>query len=549
MPFRRSGSLSFVVLTGCLAACDVGVGDGSTPLPIPGVFGDGGAGQGGAGSSAGGGTTTTSTSSVGGGGQGACDGGGPVIETAGSNTKYLLKGTLLLPSGPTAGELLIVNSNIQCVAASCSGDPQANGATVVQTNGVISPGLLDAHNHITYDVFDEDDWFPTETYTNHDQWPCSYPSDPTCRYGAMGDAKRYLNGEDSSPVDYGCEVVKYGETRALIAGTTSVQGSPGSGTGACIGSIARSIDVSANDLPVDKLRTSVALPSATTADSVCADFGTGKTNSFVVHIAEGIDTTARNEFDKLGTVSTVDGCLYDPATTLIHGVALNHAQIDIMATNGMSLVWSPKSNVFLYGAGTDLSATADIPYYRQKGINIALGPDWSIGGSQNMLDEMRFADQVDNAQFGDILDAKDLWEMATINSAKALGVELYLGSLEVGKRADVAVFLPSATGTAYDAVLEARPTQVTMVFVDGRLLYGDTDLQGDGPPGSTCETADICCRQKFLCIAETTGSPANRLDQTLGDFQTILEDAMQAYDDLNLSPWKFSPIAPLVKCQ
>jgi hypothetical protein len=536
-------------LSGGVAACDVGVGDGSNPLPIPGVFGDGGSGQGGAGSSSGGGSTTstTSTSSVGGGGQGACDGGGPVIEAAGSNTKYLLKGTLLLPSGPSDGELLISGNVIDCIG-SCAGDPQANGATVIQTNGVISPGLIDAHNHITYDVFDEDDWFPTETFTNHDQWPCSYPSDPMCRYGAMGDAKRYLNGEDSSPINVGCEVVKYGETRALIAGTTSVQGSPG-GNNSCYGSIARSIDVTSNDLPADKIRTSVALPSATTADSVCQDLGDGSTTAFVVHIAEGVDTTARNEFDKLGTVSTVDGCLYDPATTIIHGVALNHAQIDIMATNGMSLVWSPKSNVFLYGAGTDLTKTADIPYYRQKGINIALGPDWTIGGSQNMLDEMRFADQVDNAVFGDILDAKELWEMATINSAKSLGVEQYLGSLEVGKRADIAVFLPSATGTAYDAVLEARPAHVTMVFVDGRLLYGDTDLQGDGPPGSVCETADICCRQKFLCLAETTGSPANRLDQTFADFETILVNAMQQYDDLNLSPWKFSPISPIVKCQ
>ena len=58
------------------------------------------------------------------------------------------------------GEVLIVGDTIACVAPSCAGDPAAADATVVETNGIIFPGLIDTHNHILFDIFDETDWAP-----------------------------------------------------------------------------------------------------------------------------------------------------------------------------------------------------------------------------------------------------------------------------------------------------------------------------------------------------------------------------------------------------
>ncbi len=542
--------LSLCWLLAVATACDVGVGDSSSPLPVPPNAQPGGFGVGGEGGSggvvdggAGGGPSGGGPVGGGGNGEGACDGGGPVVETAGAVTKYLLKGTLILPAGPIDGELLINGNTIACAAASCSGDPLANGATVIETNGVIAPGLLDAHNHIIFDIFDEDDWSPPQLYTNHNQWPNDE------KYGAVVDAKQYLNGESGSPVNLGCELDKYGETKALIAATTSVQGSPGATNKSCYQTVARTIDQTYNGLPDDNMQTATVFPTTSSADGVCTNFGDGDTTAYVIHIAEGVDQTARDEFDDLFTVTTTDGCLYDPKTTIIHGAALTDAQIEAMAAEGMQLVWSPKSNIFLYGGGTDLSKTANIPKYIQEGINIAIAPDWSLGGSQNMLDELRFADQVDNAQFGDLLSAADLVTMGTINAARALGVEPFLGSLEVGKRADVGVYLPSSTGgDAYDAILEATPREVTMVFVDGRLLYGDADLVDSAPSTAIPENIDICCRNKFLAIGQTGGNPNDKLDQTFAEFRDLLETAMQNYDDLDLTQWDFAPITPVVKC-
>jgi 5-methylthioadenosine/S-adenosylhomocysteine deaminase len=468
----------------------------------------------------------------------------PWSSRRGSTNAYLLKGTLLLPGGPSEGELLIAGNLITCVGASCSGEPGASGATVIETNGVISAGIIDPHNHTLFNIFDEDDWTPDQTYLNHNQW-----ADNDETYSAVVDAKQYLNGETSA-LELGCELNKYGEARAIMAGTTSVQGSLGATGKACWRTLARSIDVQYNGLPDDLMRTAISVPSTeSAANGVCDDLASGDATAYVVHVAEGVDQTSRNEFTTLGTRSNPDGCLYHTHTSIIHGTALDDAQLATMGANDMDLIWSPKSNIFLYGAGTDLSKTTNIPEALQQGLNVAIGPDWTLGGSQNMLDELRYADMVDDAEFGDLLDERDLVEMATINGAIALGVEPYLGSLEEGKRADVAVFLPS-TGSEYGAVLDASPREVTLVFVDGRLVYGDADFLSVTASDSVCEELDVCCRQKFICTGQTGFPASDRLDQTLSQITQILSDALADYDasDIDQSQWDFSPLSPLVKC-
>jgi 5-methylthioadenosine/S-adenosylhomocysteine deaminase len=463
------------------------------------------------------------------------------IVRAGAADKILLRGTVIGPSGVYPGEVLIEGNLITCAATSCSEAPGAATATIVATNGIIAPGMIDTHNHILFDIFDETDWVPPKIYANHNQWPND------AKYKAMVDAKQYLNGEYGSSVNVGCEMNKYGELKGLIAGTTSIVGAANPANKICYSTVARTIDQSSNGLGYDKMQVATLFPTTSSADSVCSGFSSGSTNAYLVHVGEGVDETSRNEFDKLFSVSSVDGCLHAPQTAIVHGTAFGAPEFDRMAAARMSLVWSPQSNVFLYGGNTDLSKTTNIPLAMSKGINVALAPDWSIGGSQNLLDELRFAKKIDTTAWGSTLGSKTLFEMVTIRAARIAGVSDVLGSIEVGKRADIMVIGGDASAP-YDAVIGATPRDVRLVMVDGVARYGDSALKPLGPATPGCDDLAICGATKFACIAVDGGTSTNKLGQNLGDIKTTLETELQKYDDLNLTSWDFMPIAPLVKC-
>lgn len=471
------------------------------------------------------------------GGDGAVDGGTrpqPVI-TPGAPDRFLLRGMMLTPNGPLLGELLVEGMNITCVAASCSAMAGAAGATVIQTSGVILPGLVDAHNHGLFNIFDEADWNPGKFYGSHNDWT----SDP--RYKQVVDAKQYLNSEGTSPVDYRCEIDKYAEIKALIAGTTSFTLAPGAIELSCYSSVARTIDTSRNGLGVDRVRTSISVPDNTTAQTICNAFTAGTTNAYVVHVAEGVNTTARNEFATLE--SRAGGCLLAPQTTIVHGTALGTAEFTKMAAAGMRLVWSPKSNLFLYNDTTRIDLAI------QAGVStIALAPDWSLGGSVNMLDELRAAQKVADSKWPGLLSARRLFEMATIEPARALGVDTYIGSLEVGKRADL-VLLSGDPSKPYDAVIASTPRNLELVMLDGRAVYGEPVLKGAAPATPGCETVDLCGASKFLCVADV--STANKLNQTYSDILQGLKTGLADYDTVaaGMGITAFSPLAPLSSCK
>jgi len=473
----------------------------------------------------------------------AGDGGsGSAVITRTGTAGILLQGLVVTPTTAFQGEVLVLGNTIACAAPSCASAQGASTATVIATHGIIFPGLVDTHNHILFDIFDETDWSPSKTYTNHNQWPND------AKYGALVDAKQWMNGETAgSPDSLGCEMDKYGEIKGLIAGTTSIVGAANPADKACYGSLARTIDQKPNGLGRDSVQVATLFPSTATADSVCGNFTDGSTAAYVIHVGEGVDSSALGEFSKLTSIPTVAGCLDEAQTTIVHGAAFGDAEFTTMAAAGMSLVWSPKSNVFLYGAGTDLTKTANVPLALSKGINVALAPDWSIGGSHNLLDEMRFADRVDNGVWGDVLTPQKIVEMATIDAAKVLKLDSVLGSIDAGKRADLFV-IGGDPSKPYDALLASTPKDVRLVLVDGVPLYGDGQLQAVAPAAPGCDALDVCTASKFLCVATTGGTSANKLGQTLGDIESSLTSALASYDAMDLTEWDFSPITPLFDC-
>ena len=484
-------------------------------------------------------------------------GGEATIVEPGTTAAYRLQGLVVTPEGAAQGEVLVVGETIACVG-SCAEHAEAAGAWVIDTQGVILPGLIDTHNHILFDVFDEDHWVPTLPatcadvadcqagapkycsgtkcacvdgvckYTNHKQWPNE------AEYQLMLDYKQCLEDASQGKPDWcptvldedgdvKCELQKWGELKGMLAGTTSIVGLPGTTSG-CVGSLSRSVDVSQNDLEGDSIQTSALFPpSSSSANGVCANYADGDTSAYLIHVGEGVDQAALDELETLNTMTSPAGCLLDEKTAITHGTAFDEAAFATLASHGMKLIWSPASNVALYGV------TTNIPAALAAGVQVALAPDWSMGGSQNLLDELRFADAWDNEHWGDVLTAQDLFEMVTLNAATAIGLEALLGTIEEGTLADLVVISPT-DGSAWDALLAARPDDVRLVMVGGVPLYGDLALTPAAPTVPGCEPLEVCGASKFVCVAEDTTS--NKLDQTLADIEAGLQWAVLTIDEL-----------------
>jgi 5-methylthioadenosine/S-adenosylhomocysteine deaminase len=467
------------------------------------------------------------------------------------NKGLLLEGTVIGEQGPFEGQVLVaLDGTIACAQPgdACAKDPKAEGVARLNVNGVIAPGLIDTHNHILFDIFDGSDWLPSQVYQDHDQWPNE------ARYKEMVDVKQCL--EDASqgkptwcPAKFDgagnvrCEMLKFGELKGLVAGTTSIVGLAGTSF-PCFDSLVRSVDTQFNGLGSDKIQTAAILPAKTTADGVCRNYADGKTTSYLIHVGEGTNAKALAEWANLGTLTTTPGCLYAPQTAITHGTAFGAAEFATMKEKGMKLVWSPASNIALYGA------TTNIPLALDNGIVVALAPDWSMGGSPNLLDELRAAKKWSDEKWGGRLTTQMLVEMETKNAATVLGLGDRIGTIKPGYQADLFVVRGDKT-KPYDAIVAATPKDVRLTLVGGKAIYGDEGLRALAAFGPACEALDACGAQKFVC-ASVPGSQTEKLTQTVEQIKGFIDCAIceiyTARNGAGLTGAKFAPLPPLVSC-
>src|SRR5262249_45951679 len=156
------------------------------------------------------------------------------------------------------------------------------------------------------------------------------------------------------------------------------------------------------------------------------------------------------------------------------------------------------SNVTLYGD------TADVREAAAFGVQIALGTDWIVSGSMNMLRELRCADSLNKGYFDSAFKDADLWKMVTANAAAATATDDVIGSLEKGKIADISIF-NAAKHADYRAVIDADPADVTLVMRGGKILYGDETIVAAAPASGTCDTLDVCGTSKRVCLTSELG--------------------------------------------
>lgn len=184
----------------------------------------------------------------------------------------------------------------------------------------------------------------------------------------------------------------------------------------------------------------------------------------------------------------------------MHNIALTAEDYYRMAKDDTKLIWSPRSNISLYGH------TAQVTTFDRFDGVIALGTDWTYSGSANMLRELACADQFNRDNLGGYFVPRELWEMATINPALATANDQLLGSLEATKLADVTIFAKNDR-KSYRAVIEASNQDVALVMVSGLPLFGETDTLTE--LGESCDPIDTgltCGAERSVCASREFGS-------------------------------------------
>jgi 5-methylthioadenosine/S-adenosylhomocysteine deaminase len=169
-----------------------------------------------------------------------------------------------------------------------------------------------------------------------------------------------------------------------------------------------------------------------------------------------------------------------PRLMAVHMTQLSDQEITQLAQYGVSVVHCPESNMKL------ASGACPVHKLHQAGVNVALGTDGAASNNDlDMFAEMRSAALLGKlvAQDSCAVPAHLALQMATLNGARALGLETVTGSLEAGKSADItAVDLSSLeTQPIYDPVSQlvyaAGREHVTDVWVAGRRLLEDRGLR------------------------------------------------------------------------
>jgi 5-methylthioadenosine/S-adenosylhomocysteine deaminase len=353
------------------------------------------------------------------------------------------------------GIVWVADGSISDVTAASTRPPAQAGSPVIPTAGTIYPGMIELHNHLAYNALP---LFPIpRLYTKREDWQ-----------GTLG-YRRYVSGPAgviASVPELIRATVRYVECKSLIAGTTTSQG------------------ITLRAEPIKHLYQGIVrnaelpdAPGLVPARPKIGDVTPADVDAFrkslagqgarILHLAEGLPTSAaRQHFLDL---QAADGAWAITSEFVgIHATGLTGDDLAIVAQHGGSIVWSPFSNLILYGA------TADIASAMRLGIKVSLGSDWSPTASKNLLNELKVA-QIFSSDRKIGLTDQQLVEMVTVTPAEILGWPALLGSIEPAKLADLTVVAGQA-GDPYSHLIDATESDIRLVVIGGTARYGTPAL-------------------------------------------------------------------------
>jgi 5-methylthioadenosine/S-adenosylhomocysteine deaminase len=212
-------------------------------------------------------------------------------------------------------------------------------------------------------------------------------------------------------------------------------------------------------------------------------FADEKSIGISAHVAESrsvVDYT-QEKYGKNGVVAFLDDFMIPGSNAIFaHCVHVSEAEIQILAERGTSVSHNPVSNMML-GDGV-----APVVEMIRLGVNVALGTDGAASNhSQDLFETMKTASLLQKVHHQDagIIDPYAILRMATVNGARALGLESVCGTVEVGKRADLILIQTDTIHTQpvndlfSQLVHCAKASDVKTVIVNGDVLMRDRKLQ------------------------------------------------------------------------
>lgn len=197
------------------------------------------------------------------------------------------------------------------------------------------------------------------------------------------------------------------------------------------------------------------------------------------HAAENIsETTLVQEKKGMRNLIFLDKLgLCNERLIVAHCIHIDEREMEILKATGSNPVHCPSSNLKL------ASGLAKIPELLKRGINVSIGADGApCNNNLDMFWEMRLTALIHKPENGPrAMPAEQVFELSTIRGAKAMGKEDLIGSLEIGKKADIVLVnlsnwhtLPMSAANVYShLVYQAKSSDVFAAIVNGKLLMSD----------------------------------------------------------------------------
>ncbi|MCL4879907.1 MAG: amidohydrolase family protein [Anaerolineae bacterium] len=307
--------------------------------------------------------------------------------------------------------------------------PENAGQQTVNAGGLyLYPGLINAHDHLELNHYPRTKYLPR--YENARYW--AEDMTQNLQQEPFASLQKY-------PLHEKCLI---GGLKNLFSGvTTTVHHNP----------LHRPL--TAGWFPVHVVRHYGWSHSLYLSREIQQSYRQTRRGIWMIHLAEGTDEEAAQEFSQLEAL----GCISEK-TILIHGVGLPGG----LTEKPGGLVWCPSTNFFLLGE------TAEVKPWYMAG-KLALGSDSRLTADGDLLDELKAAHHTGQ------LSVEQLFHIVTGDAAKILHLP-HLGDLHPGKQADVIALPQSLHPNPYQALINAKRSDIVWVMRKGKILWQQDQL-------------------------------------------------------------------------